>query len=95
MHELTTIPQPSQIDDWRLYEKYEGEMVRSRFGDGRFREWKMYKAQETMDREQGERMADFEGMNTIRQWIVKRKELGQDIREMDKVRRLSDLKWDR
>lgn len=95
MHDLTAIPKPSQVDDWKLYEKHEGEMIRSRFGEGEFLEWKMYKAQETMDREQAERMADFEGTNMIGQWIVQRKEMGKDAGEMDKVRRLSDLKWDR
>lgn len=95
MHELTMIPQPSQVDEWRLYEKHEGEMIRSRYGEGRFLEWKMYKAQETMDREQAERMTDFEGMNIIEQWIAKRRKSGDDLKGMDKIRRVSDLKWER
>lgn len=95
MHELTAIPQPSQVDEWRLYEKHEGEMIRSRYGEGRFLEWKMYKAQETMDREQASRMADFEGMNAIGQWVAEKKKKGIDTQGLDKVRRLSELKYER
>lgn len=46
------IPRPSQLDDWRLFEKYEGEMVRQRRGSQGFLEWRMLKAQERMDQEQ-------------------------------------------
>lgn len=95
MHELTIIPHPSQIDEWRLYEKHQGEIIRARYGEATFREWKTSRAKETMDREEATRMTDFGGMASVSQWIVKRRESGKDIGDMDKVRRLSDLKFDR
>ena len=53
--DLKKIPQPSQLDDWRLFENYEGEMVRRKRGDRGFLDWKMAKAQERMAQEQSKR----------------------------------------
>lgn len=44
--ELARVPRPSQLDDWQLYETYEGEMVRQRRGEQAFVEWKTTKAEE-------------------------------------------------
>lgn len=46
LHEVTAIPRPSQLDDWQLFEKYEGDMIRQRRGDQEFLEWKRAKAEE-------------------------------------------------
>lgn len=55
VQEIVKIPRPSQLDDWQLYEKYEGEMVKQTGGDRGFLDWKMAKAQERMDLEQWRR----------------------------------------
>lgn len=55
VQEIVKTPRPSQLDDWQLYEKYEGEMVKQRGGDRGFLEWKMARAQERMDLEQWRR----------------------------------------
>ncbi|ETS06369.1 hypothetical protein M419DRAFT_4649 [Trichoderma reesei RUT C-30] len=55
MTELARIPLPSQMDDWLLFEKHEGEMIRQHRGEQSFLEWKLMKAQERMDRRQWRR----------------------------------------
>ncbi|OAA77713.1 sra-ydg [Akanthomyces lecanii RCEF 1005] len=57
MDELLQIPRPSQMDDWIIFEKYEGEMVKKRQGNEAFTEWKVEKAQEKVDHSQWERVA--------------------------------------
>lgn len=52
LEELGDIPRPSQIDDWYLFEKYEGEMVKKRQGKEAFTEWKVAKAKEKIDYDQ-------------------------------------------
>lgn len=46
------IPRPSQLDDWQLFEKHEGEVIRQRRGDQGFLDWKTAKAQERINLEQ-------------------------------------------
>ncbi|UNI14242.1 hypothetical protein JDV02_000891 [Purpureocillium takamizusanense] len=50
--DVAKVPRPSQLDDWHLYEKYEGEIIRQRRGEQGFLDWKRAKAEETMDLEQ-------------------------------------------
>ncbi|PFH60652.1 hypothetical protein XA68_10564 [Ophiocordyceps unilateralis] len=49
MAEVAAIPLPSQLDDWQLFEKYEGEMVRQMRGEQGFLEWKTAKAEERVN----------------------------------------------
>jgi hypothetical protein len=60
IEELRRVPCPSEMDDWELYERFEGELVKQRCGNPRFVEWKMAKAQERMEKEQFERILQFE-----------------------------------
>ncbi|RCI11094.1 hypothetical protein L249_7184 [Ophiocordyceps polyrhachis-furcata BCC 54312] len=46
MHKMVLVPLPSQLDDWRLFQKYEGDMVRQKRGEQGFLEWKTAKAEE-------------------------------------------------
>ncbi|KOS21269.1 hypothetical protein ESCO_006774 [Escovopsis weberi] len=55
LHELIKIPRPSHLDDWQLFERYEGEMIRQKCGEQLFLDWKMMKAQERMDQRQWRR----------------------------------------
>lgn len=57
MDGLAKIPLPSQIDEWLLFEKYEGEMIKKRQGNEAFTEWKFEKAQEKADHSQWEKVA--------------------------------------
>ncbi len=52
LEKLADIPRPSQVDDWILFEKYEGEMVKRRQGKEAFTVWKVAKAKEKVDHEQ-------------------------------------------
>lgn len=95
MHRITTIPRPSQVDDWHLVEKLEGETIKTRSGDSRFLEWKMAKAQEKIDKGKFEQIVDFESMSAIRAWVDKSQQEGKDTKGLDKYRKLSDLRWER
>ena len=47
--DLVKIPRPSQMDDWELFERYEGEMIRRHRGYKGFLEWKKARAEERLD----------------------------------------------
>ncbi|KKP07675.1 hypothetical protein THAR02_00211 [Trichoderma harzianum] len=53
--DLAKVPRPSQVDDWLLFEKFEGEMIRQHHGEQSFLDWKLMKAQERMERRQWRR----------------------------------------
>ncbi|KAL7923943.1 hypothetical protein ACQKWADRAFT_311735 [Trichoderma austrokoningii] len=55
MADLAKVPRPSQTDDWVLFEKYEGEMIRQNHGEQSFLDWKTMKAQERMEQTQWRR----------------------------------------
>lgn len=95
MHMLCNIPRPSQIDDWYLVEKLEGDMVKSRCGEARFLEWKAAKAQEREDKEQAERTVNLESAAAIREWVEQRQKEGRDTKGLERYQKLSDLKWER
>ncbi|PHH91083.1 hypothetical protein CDD83_1711 [Cordyceps sp. RAO-2017] len=59
LHEMAAIPRPSQLDDWQLFEKYEGEMIRQKRGEQGFLEWKTAKAEERIDLEQWRRALEL------------------------------------
>lgn len=56
---IIRIPRPSQLDDWQLFEKYEGEMIKQKRGQQAWIDWKMDKSQERLDREQYMRTLAF------------------------------------
>ncbi|KAF4585661.1 hypothetical protein GQ602_004966 [Ophiocordyceps camponoti-floridani] len=59
MVEVVTIPLPSQIDDWQLFEKYEADMVRQKRGEQAFVEWKTAKAEERVNLAQWRRAMEL------------------------------------
>lgn len=56
---LLKIPRPSHMDEWHLYEKHEGEMIKQKRGDQAFMEYKEYKANAKMARDQYEKQVWF------------------------------------
>ncbi|KAH8653446.1 PUA-like domain-containing protein [Xylariales sp. PMI_506] len=55
METLQMIPKPSQLDDWCLYEKLEGDKIKLVDGDARFLEWSLQQEEERLDREDWKR----------------------------------------
>ncbi|KAJ6446479.1 lysozyme [Purpureocillium lavendulum] len=53
--DICKVPWPSQLDDWLLYEKYEGEIVRQRRGEQGFVNWKTTQANERLNLEEWRR----------------------------------------
>jgi hypothetical protein len=51
MELVRRVPKPSQLDDWCLYEEYEGEMMKAKYGDTASKEWAGKKAAEIEQRD--------------------------------------------
>ncbi|KAI1134153.1 PUA-like domain-containing protein [Hypoxylon sp. FL0543] len=59
MEEIQSIPRPSQLDDWNLYEKLEGGKIKLVQGDTSYLEWKLRLQEEKIDREDWRRARLF------------------------------------
>ncbi|KAI1818700.1 hypothetical protein GGS20DRAFT_526551 [Poronia punctata] len=57
--EVRRVPKPSQLDDWALYEKLEGDKVKQMLGQTRYLGWKLRQQEEKVDREQWRRAKFF------------------------------------
>ncbi|KAI0546207.1 hypothetical protein F4679DRAFT_575572 [Xylaria curta] len=57
--EIRKIPKPSQLDDWALYEKLEGDKIKLLQGESSYLEWKLKLEEERIDREDWQRMRLF------------------------------------
>ncbi|KAI1340588.1 hypothetical protein F5Y15DRAFT_379175 [Xylariaceae sp. FL0016] len=57
--ELRKVPKPSQLDDWNLYEKLEGDKIRLLQGETSYLEWKLKRQEEKIDREDWRRSRLF------------------------------------
>ncbi|KAK0621545.1 hypothetical protein B0T17DRAFT_617981 [Bombardia bombarda] len=56
---LLQIPLPSQMDDWRLFEKLEAEKIRQATGEQGAVNWRVQKEEDQHEREQWHRIRDF------------------------------------
>lgn len=95
MHRITITPRPSQVDDWRLVEKLEGEMVKERCGEDRFLEWKVTKAEERVVKEKFVRIVDSESAAAVKEFLDRSQRDGKDTKGLERYRKLSDLVWER
>ncbi|KAI1378214.1 hypothetical protein F4677DRAFT_412485 [Hypoxylon crocopeplum] len=57
--EIKNIPSPSQLDDWNLFEKLEGDKIRLLQGETSYLEWKLRRQAEQIDREEWRRARLF------------------------------------
>ncbi|KAI0866752.1 hypothetical protein F4860DRAFT_1557 [Xylaria cubensis] len=57
--EIHKVPKPSQLDDWALYEKLEGDKVRLLQGESNYLEWRLKREEERIDREDWHRIRLF------------------------------------
>ncbi|ODA78831.1 hypothetical protein RJ55_06215 [Drechmeria coniospora] len=46
---LVMIPRPSQLDDWHLFQRYEGEIMRYMRGEQGYLEWKAAEEEQKVD----------------------------------------------
>ena len=53
------IPKPSQLDDWHLFQKLEGDKIKQTQGETGYLEWKLRKQNEKDDREDWKRSLLF------------------------------------
>ncbi|KAI0420028.1 PUA-like domain-containing protein [Xylaria grammica] len=56
---ICNVPKPSQLDDWALYEKLEGDKVKLLQGEASYLEWKLKRQEEKVDREEWQRATLF------------------------------------
>lgn len=59
MEEKQDVPKPSQLDDWALYEKLEGDKIRMVHGEAKYLEWKLTREREKIEREDWKRARLF------------------------------------
>jgi len=59
MKEILKIPKPSQLDDWRLYEKLEQDKIRQSTGERGAYDWRLQHEEERRDREESRRIREF------------------------------------
>lgn len=53
------MPRPSQLDDWALYEKLEGDKVKLLQGEASYLDWKLKQREEKLDQEEWRRAGLF------------------------------------
>ncbi|KAK9419238.1 hypothetical protein SUNI508_01215 [Seiridium unicorne] len=59
MELVERLPKPSQLDDWNLYEKLEGDKIKLTEGDAKYCEWSIQRQEERLDREDYKRDREF------------------------------------
>lgn len=59
LEEIGKIPRPSQLDDWNLYEKLEGDKIKLLQGEATYLEWKLRRQEENIEREDWRRARWF------------------------------------
>ncbi|KAK0711669.1 PUA-like domain-containing protein [Lasiosphaeris hirsuta] len=59
MEDVMKIPMPSQLDDWRLFEKLEAENIRQTTGEQEALEWRMRNEEDRREREEWQRVREF------------------------------------
>ncbi|RYP56892.1 hypothetical protein DL771_011534 [Monosporascus sp. 5C6A] len=59
IEDITGIPKPSQLDDWKLFEKLEGGKIRLTQGEASYLEWKLSRQREMVEREEWRRSRLF------------------------------------
>ncbi|RYP41187.1 hypothetical protein DL767_001191 [Monosporascus sp. MG133] len=59
IEDITTIPKPSQLDDWKLFEKLEGDKIKLTQGEASYLEWKLSRQGEKVEREEWRRSRLF------------------------------------
>jgi hypothetical protein len=57
--ELMQIPKPSQLDDWRLYQKLEIERIKHEKGEAAAIDWGIWNSTDNLEREEAKRVRTF------------------------------------
>lgn len=56
---LLGVPRPAQMDDWKLFEKHEGDRIKLTQGEASYLDWKLGREEEKMDRDEWKRSRLF------------------------------------
>lgn len=59
MDDIMIIPKPAQMDDWILFEKFEGAKIKHTQGEGSYLDWKLRREEEKHDRDEWKRSRLF------------------------------------
>ncbi|KAI2631005.1 hypothetical protein GGR54DRAFT_181281 [Hypoxylon sp. NC1633] len=62
--DIKHIPRPSQLDDWTLFEKLEGDKIKMLRGETRYLEWKLGRQEQIIDVEEWRRASLFKASFT-------------------------------
>lgn len=65
LEEVRKVPRPSQLDDWALYEKLEGDKVKLLHGEASYLDWKLKQREEKIDQEAWQRARLFKASFSV------------------------------
>jgi hypothetical protein len=83
------------MDDWHLFEKLESDILRKKWDDERYLEWKRERAQKKADQEQFQEMVQLESMKIIQKMRDEDILDSENMEELKFVHKIADLKWER
>lgn len=86
---------PSDMDDWYLFEKLESDILRKKWDDEKYLEWKRERAQKKADQERFQEMVQLESMKVIQRMRDEDILDSENLEELKNVHKLADLKWER
>jgi hypothetical protein len=55
MQAIRLIPTPSQVDDWCLYERIEGDKIKALHGEASYLEWRLLRREAKLERDEWKR----------------------------------------
>lgn len=94
MHEILPIPRPSELDDWQLVQKLEGDLVKEKRGEEYFAAWQLARAKHRMDKDRFQTKLEAECEPDIKEYVGNKTEDGKKTESIITVHKISDLKWE-
>ncbi|KAF4121278.1 Pfam:YDG SRA [Geosmithia morbida] len=95
MHKLISIPRPSQMDDWKMFEDIEERLMQCQLSEANFVRWFMDKAGDIVKKERFERFMHLASTAALHEWVSQMKRKGGDVKQLETVCKTGDLVWER
>lgn len=86
MHELSRIPRPSDMDDWQVFEKHEGKMIKDFCPTSAEVEWKLAREKLKVDKSLFQNKIQLEYEASMKGWL--------DNSPNKLARKFKSLRWD-
>lgn len=69
------MPKPSQLDDWALYQKLEGDKIKLLQGESSYLQWKLEQRKEKVERDEWQRARLFKA--SFARAVARNEQLGR------------------